>query len=439
MKITVIGTGYVGLVAGLGFSDFGNDVVSLDTDQEKIDKLVNGQAPIYEPGIEELLSRNLKAKRIIFTTDKKYAIEHGNIIFICVGTPQTNEGDVNLDYVYQVAHDIGSYINQYKIIVNKSTVPVGTAREIGRIIKNTIEEREALIKFDIASNPEFLREGKAINDFFNPDRIVLGTDNAQSLIELNKIYRVFARSNKPIIKTSIETAEMIKYATNSFLATKITFINEMANLCEKVGANVLEVASAMGKDGRISPKFLHPGPGYGGSCFPKDTKALVNIAKKHGAKLSILESVILANEFQKKLASQKIIKRFPTGGTIALLGLAFKPDTDDVRESPALEIIRTLASTGLFQLNVYDPQAMIQCKNALAPSSSEFIKWCSSAFEACRQADAVAIITEWFEFRNMDLEELKILLNSPVIFDFRNIFRKDDLESLGYEYYGVGI
>ncbi len=438
MNITVIGTGYVGLVAGLCFADFGHEVICLDINENKINLLKEGKCPIYEPGAELLLNKNMNAGRIKFTTNTKEAIEFGQIIFIGVGTPQSPSGEADLSYVFGAANDIGKYINKYKVIVDKSTVPIGTAYKVKKIIQNQLETRNEEIEFDVASNPEFLREGKAINDFTNPDRIVIGTDSTKAEVVLKKVYSSFSRSNKPIISTSIVTAEMIKYASNAFLATKITFINEIANLCEAVGANVLEVASAMGKDGRISPKFLHPGPGYGGSCFPKDTMAILSIAKENDVQLKVVESVIKANQYQKELAANKIKKRFPNGATIGLLGLAFKPETDDVRESPAIAIIKKLVNEGDYKFKVFDPQAMQEAKDKELGDVGN-VTYCNDSYEVCLDSDCLAVITEWYEFRNIDFDRIKNALNNPVIFDFRNIFSKNDLQELGYEYYGTGV
>ena len=437
MRVTVVGTGYVGLIAGVCFADFGNDVICVENNQEKLDALKKGVCPIYEPGVNELLHRNIKEERIRFTDDIKFAVEFAELIFITVGTPEDEEGNADLRYVYEIAREIGEYINEYKVIVDKSTVPVGTSREVARIIQEKITQRGLEIPFDVASNPEFLREGKSVTDFLNPDRIVLGVKSKRAEKRLMELYQVFARSNKPIVVTTPETAEMIKYVTNSFLATKITFINEMANLCEKVGADVLEVARTLGKDGRISPKFLHPGPGYGGSCFPKDTKAIVQTAKKNGVRLSIVESVIEANQRQKILAAQKIEKNMPQGGVVALLGLSFKPETDDIRESPAIDIIKYLSKNKSFRFQVYDPQAMDNARRALA--DVENIVWCKTKNEAIQGADALAIVTEWAQFRSLDFEQLSKMMRGKLIFDFRNVYQRADVEQKGFTYIGMGV
>lgn len=435
MKITVIGTGYVGLIVGLGLADFGNEVVCLDVIQDKIDNLKKGICPIYEPGAEKLLERNLKAERITFTTDAKQAIQFAEIIFIAVGTPEDENGDADLSYVYETAKEIGMYMDGFKVIVDKSTVPIGTSREVARIIKEELHKRKEEIEFAVTSNPEFLREGKAVGDFMNPDRIVIGVDNPHAEKKLRRLYHVFERSKKPLIVTTPETAEMIKYASNAFLATKITFINEIANLCDKVGANVIEVASAMGADGRISPKFLHPGPGYGGSCFPKDTKALARTGRKYDSPMTVVESVIEANEYQKRYAANKILDKMPHGGKIAVLGLAFKPETDDMREAPAITIINRLLETDVFQIKVYDPEAMDTAKMVLPKDKLE---WCKNTREAISGVEAIVVLTEWSEFRNIDSEYLAEVMPHGRIFDMRHIFDKEEIQKAGLEYIGMG-
>ena len=437
MKITVIGTGYVGLIAGLGFAKWGNEVVCLDVIPEKIEKLQKGICPIYEPGAEVQLSDGLSSGRLRFTCDVKSAVEHGELIFIAVGTPEAADGSADLCYVYSAADEIADYMQSYKLVVDKSTVPVGTARALRQRIAERLKAMGKNIPFDVASNPEFLREGRAVGDFDNPDRIVLGVASERAEKLLRELYKVFSRSNKPVVVTTPETAEMIKYASNAFLATKITFINEIANLCEQVGANALEVAAAMGKDGRISPKFLHPGPGYGGSCFPKDTKALADTGAKYGAPMTVVESVVLANQRQKKLAAEKIMRRFPDGGVIALLGLSFKPETDDIRESPAVEIAGALLADGRYTVRMYDPKALENARRQLGEQANAV--WCGSKKEALDNADAVVIATEWSEFASMDLAALGSRLKQPVLFDLRNVYRKSEAESAGLEYYGTGV
>ena len=437
MKITVIGTGYVGLIAGLGFAKWGNEVVCLDVVPEKIEKLQNGICPIYEPGAETQLIDGLASGRLRFTCDAKEAVEHGELIFIAVGTPEAPDGSADLKYVYSAVDEIVDYMQSYKLVVDKSTVPVGTARALRERMAARLRAMGEGIRFDVASTPEFLREGRAVGDFNNPDRIVLGVASERAEKLLREIYKVFSRSNKPVIVTTPETAEMIKYASNAFLATKITFINEIANLCEQVGANALEVAAAMGKDGRISPKFLHPGPGYGGSCFPKDTKAIADTGAKYGSPMTIVESVIRANQLQKELAAKKVMNRFPEGGTIALLGLSFKPETDDIRESPAIDIARMLLSDGRYTVQMFDPRAMENSREALGDPANAV--WCRSAQEALVGADTVVIATEWPEFSALDLEGLKSVLRCSVMFDLRNIYHKDEVEAAGIEYHGTGV
>lgn len=437
MKITVIGTGYVGLIAGLGFAKWGNEVVCLDLVPEKIEMLQKGNCPIYEPGAEVQLADGLASGRLHFTCDVKFAIEHGELIFIAVGTPEASDGSADLCFVHSAADEIADYMQGYKLVVDKSTVPVGTARALRERIAKRLAAMGKDIPFDVASNPEFLREGRAVGDFNNPDRIVLGVSSTRAEELLRNLYKVFSRSNKPIVVTTPETAEMIKYASNAFLATKITFINEIANLCEQVGADALEVAAAMGKDGRISPKFLHPGPGYGGSCFPKDTKALADTGEKYGAPMTVVESVIRANQHQKKLAAEKVMRRLPNGGVVALLGLSFKPETDDIRESPAVEIACTLLADGRYTVRMYDPKAMENAQRHLGTHSNAV--WCSGAKEAIKDADAVVIATEWSEFSSMDLTALDRSLKQPILFDLRNVYRKSDAEAAGLEYYGTGV
>lgn len=436
MKITVIGTGYVGLIAGLGFAKWGNEVVCLDVIEEKVARLRQGICPIYEPGAEQQLADGLSSGRLRFTSDTQAAVEHGEVIFIAVGTPESEDGSADMKYVHAAAHDIARFCNGDKIVVDKSTVPVGTARDLEARIRAWLEEFGKPYTVDVASNPEFLREGRAVGDFNNPDRIVLGVASERAKEKLTAIYSIFSRSNKPVIVTTPETAEMIKYASNAFLATKITFINEIANLCEQVGADAQQVAAAMGKDGRISPKFLHPGPGYGGSCFPKDTKALADTGAKYGARQTVVESVIRANEKQKKMAAQKVLDRFPQGGTLAVLGLSFKPETDDIRESPAIDIVQALLEAGNFNLRLYDPKAMETAKRALGESPA--LTWCSGTEEALEGVDAILIPTEWAEFRSLDFQSLRNTTRQQVLFDFRNIYQKDYVRKNGFEYYGTG-
>ena len=437
MNIAIVGTGYVGLVSGTCFAEMGVDVTCVDVNREKINGLLEGNIPIYEPGLEEMVLRNSKEGRLHFTTDLASCLDNVDIVFSAVGTPPDEDGSADLRYVLEVARTFGQYIKKYTVLVTKSTVPVGTARKVKAAIQEELSKRGMDIPFDVASNPEFLREGRAVGDFDNPDRIVLGVASERAEKLLRELYKVFSRSNKPVVVTTPETAEMIKYASNAFLATKITFINEIANLCEQVGANALEVAAAMGKDGRISPKFLHPGPGYGGSCFPKDTKALADTGKKFGAPMTVVESVVLANQRQNKLAAEKIMRRFPDGGVIALLGLSFKPETDDIRESPAVEIAGALLADGRYTVRMYDPKALENARRQLGEQANAV--WCGSKKEALDNADAVVIATEWSEFASMDLATLGSSLRQPVLFDLRNVYRKSEAESAGLEYYGTGV
>ncbi|MTI53327.1 UDP-glucose dehydrogenase family protein [Geosporobacter ferrireducens] len=437
-RIAVVGTGYVGLVSGTCLSDFGLSVTCVDNDIEKVNKLKEGIMPIYEPGLDEIVKRNQYYQRLKFTTDIQTAVEKNNVIFIAVGTPPAEDGSADLQHVEAVARDIGKYMNDYKIIVNKSTVPIGTGKMVKRIIKEELEKRNLQLEFDVVSNPEFLREGTAVYDFTHPDRVVIGSESDKAKEIMKGVYRVLYLNETPFIETNIETAEMIKYASNAFLAMKITFINEVANLCEKVGANVQDVARAMGKDGRISPKFLHAGPGYGGSCFPKDTKALAEIGKKYGAAITLIEQTVQANEKQKRLMAEKIEEGLGglKGKELAILGLAFKPKTDDMREAPSLTIIDELAQKGA-RFKVYDPIAMDEAKWRLDYIKDKII-FCHDEYEAIEDADAVVIITEWHQFRNLDLNKVKESLKEPYFFDLRNIYRRHLLEEQGFYYYGVG-
>ena len=437
MKITVIGTGYVGLIAGLGFAKWGNEVICLDVDQAKIELLSKGVCPIYEPGATTQLNDGLASGRLRFTCDVREAVEHGEVIFIAVGTPEAPDGSADMKYVYSAADEIADYMKEYKLVVDKSTVPVGTARELKARMARRLAQLGKDLPFDVASNPEFLREGRATGDFNNPDRIVLGVFTAEAEKRLRTVYKVFARSNKPIIVTTPETAEMIKYASNAFLATKITFINEIANLCEAVGADALQVAAAMGKDGRIGPKFLHPGPGYGGSCFPKDTKALADTGVKFGAHQTLVECVIEANCRQKEKAAQKILDYYPQGATLSFLGLSFKPETDDIRDSPAIAIVKVLLESRRFTLRLFDPKAMENARRELG--ESDCLIWCPSIEDTMQGADGIVIATEWSEFNALNFNAIKNVLNHPVLFDLRNMYQRMFVENESFEYYGTGV
>ncbi len=430
-NITVVGTGYVGLVAAIGLADFGNNVIGVDIDEEKINKLKKGISPIYEKGIEEYLHRNIESKRLVFSTEIDKAIKETEVVFIGVGTPEKETGEADLTALSSVVDTIANNLNDYKVVVTKSTVPLGT----NRWIKERIKEVSGSDNFDVVSNPEFLREGVAIHDFFHPDRIVLGVESEKAKEMMQEIYRALYLIETPFIWCNLETAELIKYASNAFLATKITFINQIANLCEKVGADVHMVAKAMGKDGRISSKFLHPGPGYGGSCFPKDTKALVKIGEQFDVNMSLVDEVINANEKQKDLMVTKLENVLGAfyGKTIAVLGLAFKAETDDIRETPALVIIDALLKKGA-AIKAHDPKATENVKKIYGDK----ITYCDYEFEAIKDADALIIVTEWNEYRNLDLKKAKKLMNGDIIVDTRNVLNKDIAKKLGFNYQGVG-
>lgn len=437
MKIGVIGTGYVGLVHGAVMADFGIEVICADIDKKKIDRLNKGEIPIYEPGLKELLEK--VKKRIAFTTDLKYTIENSEAIFIAVGTPQNSDGSADLTYIYQVAETIGKYLNGYKVIVDKSTVPVGTGQKVKNIIQKELEHRQAEYDFDVVSNPEFLREGKAIRDSQLPDRVIIGCETEKAKEMMKKIYDVLFLKETPFLFTNIETAEMIKYASNAFLAVKISYINEIALLAEKIGANVQEVAKAMGMDGRISSKFLNAGPGYGGSCFPKDTKAIVDTALKNDEEMMIINAAIQANEKQKRKMADKIIHTMGEvqGKTLAVLGLSFKPETDDMREAPSIDIINHLVQNGA-KINTYCPGGVKEARNIFTNISDSII-YCSDEYEAAKNADAVIIITEWNQFRGMDLKKTKKRMKDNYMFDLRNVHAKDEEVRKLFKYYPVGI
>ena len=432
MRIAIIGTGYVGLVSGACFSEFGTDVVCVDKDAGKVDRLLDGVMPIYEPGLDALVEKNVAAGRLSFTTELEEAVKGAEAVFIAVGTPTTEgDGHADLSYVHVAAEEIAHAIDGYTVVVTKSTVPVGTGREVHKIISGVCSADE----FDIASNPEFLREGSAIEDFMRPDRVVIGTDSEKASDVLAQLYRPLYLMETPILYTKIETAELIKYAANTFLAAKITFINEIANLCEKVGANVQEVARGIGLDGRIGSKFLHAGPGYGGSCFPKDTLALVQTARDFDAPLRIIEAVVQVNEERKHQMADKIVDACGgavDGKTIAVLGLTFKPNTDDMRDSPSLAIVPALQNAGA-TVRAFDPQGMEEAREMLSGTV-----FCENAYEAMEGADALAIVTEWNEFRLLDLERVKGLLSQPLMIDLRNIYKPEEIIKAGFDYHSVG-
>lgn len=431
MNICMVGVGYVGLVSGTCFAEFGNRVVCVDKDQEKIRSLEQGRIPFFEPGLEEILKRNRSAGRISFTTNLEEALNESLVVFIAVGTPSREDGAADLTYVFEVASEIGKYMKGYKVIVTKSTVPVGTAKKIKEIIRSS-QERE--IPFDVVSNPEFLREGSAVEDFMRPNRVVIGSDSEQAAAIMKDLYSPLYLIETPFVLTNLETAEMIKYAANAFLATKISFINEMANICELVGADVHHVAKAMGLDRRIGPKFLHPGPGFGGSCFPKDTKAIAHLGASLGYRLHIIESVIKVNENQVARMVDKMERALGNlkGKHIGVLGLTFKPNTDDIRESPAIKIVTSLLDKGA-SVSAYDPAGMDPAKGILNK-----VRFAADAFDAAQGADALAIITEWNEFRHLDWDRMKQVLKKPVVFDLRNIYEPHRMRSRGFEYHCVG-
>jgi UDPglucose 6-dehydrogenase len=438
-RIAIIGTGYVGSVSGACLADFGNQVICVDNDEKKIEALKKGVIPIYEPELDRVLARNAGAGRIVFTTDLAAAVRDSEVIFIAVGTPPAEDGSADLRHVESAARDIGRLIEKYTVVVDKSTVPIGTARRVSVWIREELEKRGKETPFDVVSNPEFLREGSAVFDFTHPDRVVIGTTSEAARKIMKEVYRSLYLTETPYIETNQETAEMIKYASNAFLAVKITFINEIANLCEKTGADVQDVAKAMGRDGRIGGKFLHPGPGYGGSCFPKDTRALASIGREYGEIQRIVEAAIGANEAQKKRMVAKILDAFGgsvKGKSIAVLGLAFKPNTDDMRESPAAAICLALAAEGA-RLRVYDPAALAEARWRFE-SIRDSVYFASGEYDALEGASALVLLTEWNQFRNFDLSRVRELLSLPYFFDFRNIYKREEVEAAGFHYYGVG-
>jgi len=433
MNVVMIGSGYVGLVSGACFAEFGANVICVDKDKSKIDSLLSGGIPIYEPGLDELVKRNVDAGRLGFSTDLKEAVNKADLIFIAVGTPtRRGDGHADLKYVYAAAEEIAGYLEGYTVIVDKSTVPVGTARQVARIIQKTNPDAD----FNVASNPEFLREGSAIPDFMRPDRVVLGVESERAEALLRELYRPLNLIEAPIHVTDLESAELIKYAANAFLATKISFINEISQLCEKVGADVHSVAKGMGLDGRIGKKFLHAGPGYGGSCFPKDTLALIRIAQEHGASCRIVESVVEVNAAQKAMMVSKI--RDALGGSesdkrIAVLGLTFKPETDDMRDSPSLAILPALLDKGAI-IKAHDPQGMDEAKGLLPDA----IQYCNDVYQTLENADAVVLMTEWNQYRGLDLDKVKSCMKGNVFVDLRNVYEEGLMKKHGLDYYCVG-
>ncbi len=431
MHIAVVGTGYVGLVTGTCFAEFGNEVTCVDMDKEKIDKLNRGEIPIYEPGLDIMVSKNVKENRLHFTTDIKEAIEKALVIFIAVGTPPKPDGSADLQYIESVAKDIAKYKNGYKVVVNKSTAPVGT----GKWIKSVIEKNQKNnAPFAVASNPEFLREGSAIDDFMRPDRVVIGAETDEAIAIMKDLYAPLYLIETPFVITNIESAELIKYAANAFLATKISYINEIANICEIMGADVHAVAKGMGLDNRIGRKFLHAGPGYGGSCFPKDTSAIYQLAKNKGYEFKIVGAAIDVNYSQRMRMFEKIKNAFGDlkGKTISVLGLAFKPNTDDMRDAPAIDIVNGLLKEGA-KVRAFDPVAMENARKILPD-----VHYAKDTYDAIQGADAVVFMTEWNQFRSLDLDKIKSLMKSHYIFDLRNIYEPDKMTEKGFQYYCVG-
>lgn len=437
-RIAVIGTGYVGLVSGACLSDFGNNVTCVDCDPAKIGTLKKGGIPIFEPGLEAVVARNAEAGRLDFTTDAESAIWNSDIVFIAVGTPAGDDGSADLVYMEAAARDIGRFMNSYKVIVDKSTVPIGTGRKVRSWISEELGKRGERFEFDIVSNPEFLREGSAVYDFMHPDRVVIGYESARAAEAMRSIYRTLYLNEVPFIETGLESAEMIKYASNAFLAVKISFINEIANLCDEAGADVRTVATAMGKDGRIGPKFLHPGPGFGGSCFPKDTRSIADTARKFGVPLKVVEAAIEANDAQIDRMMRKIDSALGTvnGKTVAVLGLAFKQNTDDIRYSPAMAIVERIIARG-GSVRAFDPAAMAAARKRLEDHPGD-IAFCRDEYDAAEGSDALVILTEWNQFRNLDLSRMKALLALPVLLDLRNLYERPAAETLGFSYWAVG-
>ncbi len=431
MHISVIGTGYVGLVTGTCFAEFGNDVICVDINEEKINNLKKGKLPIYEPGLDVLVAKNTKEGRLTFTTDMKLAVENSLVIFIAVGTPPKEDGSADLTFVENVAKDIAKYLNGYKVIVNKSTVPVGSGKWIQKVIKDNLTQK---IHFSVVSNPEFLREGSAIEDFMRPDRVVIGAESSEAIAIMKELYSPLYLIETPFVLTDVKTAELIKYASNAFLATKISYINEMANFCDIIGADVHHVAMGMGLDNRIGKKFLHPGPGYGGSCFPKDTNALLQLGQEYDYNFKIIRSVVQVNEQQRYLMLKKIKKAIGEvkDKTLGVLGLSFKPNTDDMRDAPSIAIIQGLLKEGA-TIKAFDPVAMQEAQKVL-PN----IMYCQDTYEVAKDSDALIFITEWNQFRSLDLVKIKNLMKSPIVIDLRNIYDPEKMKEKGFDYTCVG-
>ncbi len=440
MNICIVGTGYVGLVTAACFAETGNDVCCVDINPRIIDLLNKGKTHIYEPGLELMVKRNVEEQRLSFTTDLSDAIENALFVMNCVGTPANADGACDLSYIYNVARQIGQRITEYKIIVNKSTVPVGTAESVRKIIQEEIDHRKMEIEFDVVSNPEFLKEGDAVGDFMKPDRIIVGTDNIRTAKLLETLYAPFARSRDKMIIMDVRSAELTKYAANCMLATKISFINEMANICEQVGADIHDVRRGIGSDHRIGYHFIYPGVGYGGSCFPKDIKALINTAKESDYDPALLNAVDTVNAYQKQILAEKIKGYFKDQGSIkgkilAMWGLAFKANTDDIREAPALTIIKELTKNGI-KIKAFDPAANEKSREALA--DNENVTICQDQYDALKNTDALAVVTDWNQFRNPDFKRIKKQLSAPVIFDGRNLYDPSFVVSQGFTYFSIG-
>ena len=437
MNIAIVGTGYVGLVSGTCFAEMGVNVTCVDIDEEKVDKLRRGVIPIYEPGLDEMVRRNVDAGRLRFTTDLTEVLDDVEVVFSAVGTPPDEDGSADLKYVLAVAETFGRNVNKYTILVTKSAVPVGTAEKVKQRVRAELDKRGVDVEFDVASNPEFLKEGAAIKDFMTPDRVVVGTESEQAKKVMSRLYKPFMLSGERMIFTDIPSAEMIKYAANSMLATRISFMNDIANLCELVGADVNMVRKGIGSDSRIGKKFLYPGCGYGGSCFPKDVKALIKTAEKSGYRMQVLKAVEEVNEKQKEILYRKLMRHFDNdleGKTIAMWGLAFKPETDDMREAPALVLIDKLKEAGAI-VKVYDPIAMNECRRRLGEDA---VVYCNDMYEAAVDADALLLVTEWNQFRMPSLSVLARTMKQRVIVDGRNIYDSDYLKDNGFTYYKIG-
>ncbi len=432
MRVAMIGTGYVGLVSGACFADFGHTVICVDKDPDKIERLYRGEMPIFEPGLDTLVAENVRAGRLSFALDGAEAIRTADVVFIAVGTPtRRGDGHADLSYVYAAAEEIAGLIDGFTVIVTKSTVPVGTGDEVEAIIRKTRPDAE----FAVVSNPEFLREGAAIEDFKRPDRVVIGTDDLRARAVMAEVYRPLSLNEFPVVYTERRTSELIKYAGNAFLAMKITFINEMADLCEKVGADVQQVARGIGLDGRIGGKFLNAGPGYGGSCFPKDTIALVRTAQQFGAPVRLIETTVEVNDARKKAMADRVIAALggsAEGKTVTLLGLAFKPNTDDMRDAPSLDIAPALIAAGA-HVQAYDPESMAEAKKLLPD-----LDYKADAYQACEGAHAIVILTEWDQFRALDLDRVKLLAREPVVIDLRNVYKPEEMRRRGFRYTSIG-